>query len=194
MTAGPSASATADITLLSRVAGRDAVALGELYDRHNRLLFSLILRILRDRGESEDVLQEVFVRVWDRADSYSPALGTPSAWLVRIARNRAIDRLRARQVRANVAESYDAPAVAADPTPAANPEVLARTAEHRRAIAAALDRLPAEQRTLIDAAYFEGYTQSELADRFNLPLGTVKTRIRTAMQELRKTLGPLVGG
>ena len=194
MTAGLSASATADIALLSRVAGRDAVALGELYDRHNRLLFSLILRILRDRGESEDVLQEVFVRVWDRADSYSPALGTPSAWLVRIARNRAIDRLRARQVRANVAESYDSPPVAADPTPAANPELLARTAEHRRAIAAALDRLPAEQRTLIDAAYFEGYTQSELADRFNLPLGTVKTRIRTAMQELRKTLGPLVGG
>ena len=157
-------------------------ALGELYDRHNRLLFSLILRILRDRGESEDVLQEVFVRVWDRADSYSQALGTPSAWLVRIARNRAIDRLRSRQVRANVAESHDDPPVAADPSLAANPEQLARTAEHRRAIVAALDQLPAEQRTLIDAAYFEGYTQSELAERFDLPLGTVKTRIRTAMQ------------
>jgi RNA polymerase sigma-70 factor, ECF subfamily len=194
MTAGLSASATADIALLTRVAGRDAVALGELYDRHNRLLFSLILRILRDRGESEDVLQEVFVRVWDRADTYSPALGTPLAWLVRIARNRAIDRLRSRQVRAHVAESYEAPQVAADPTPAANPELVARTAEHRRAIVAALDQLPAEQRSLIDAAYFEGYTQSELAERFNLPLGTVKTRIRTAMQELRRTLAPLVGG
>ena len=107
MMAGLSGSATADIALLTRVAGRDAGALGELYDRHNRLLFSLILRVLRDRGESEDVLQEVFVRVWDRADSYSPALGTPLAWLVRIARNRAIDRLRSRQVRANIAESYE---------------------------------------------------------------------------------------
>ncbi len=184
----------ADIALLTRVAGRDAGALADLYDRHNRLLFSLILRVLRDRGESEDVLQEVFVRVWDRADTYSPALGTPLAWLVRIARNRAIDRLRSRQVRANVAESYEDPPVAADPTPAGNPEQLARTAEHRRAIVAALDQLPPEQRTLIDAAYFEGFTQSELAERFNLPLGTVKTRIRTAMQELRKTLGPLVGG
>ena len=67
----------ADIALLTRVAGRDAGALADLYDRHNRLLFSLILRVLRDRGEAEDVLQDVFVRVWDRADSYSPALGTP---------------------------------------------------------------------------------------------------------------------
>lgn len=183
----------ADIALLTRIAGRDAAALGELYDRHNRLLFSLIMRVLRDRGESEDALQDVFMRVWDRADSYRPALGTPSTWLVRIARNRAIDRLRSRQVRANVAESYDDPPVAADLSPAGNPEQSARTAEHRRAIVAALDQLPAEQRTLIGAAYFEGYTQSELADRFNLPLGTVKTRIRTAMQALRQSLGPLAG-
>ena len=192
MTAGFSGPATADVALLTRIAGRDAAALGELYDRHSRLLFSLIVRVLRDRGDSEDVLQEVFVRVWDHADSYSPTLGTPSAWLVRIARNRAIDRLRTRQVRANVAESNDDAPVAADPTLASNPEQLARTAEHRRAIAAALDQLPLEQRTLIDAAYFEGFTQSELAERFNLPLGTVKTRIRTAMQTLRKTLAPLV--
>src|SRR5687768_1253949 len=171
MVAGSPGSATTDIALLTRVAGRDAGALADLYDRYNRLLFSLILRVLRDRGESEDVLQDVFVRVWDRADTYSPALGTPLAWLVRIARNRAIDRLRSRQVRANVAESYEDPPVAADPTPAGNPEQLARTAEHRRAIVAALDQLPPEQRTLIDAAYFQGFTQSELADRFGLPLG-----------------------
>ena len=194
MVAGSSGSATTDIALLTRVAGRDAGALADLYDRHNRLLFSLILRVLRDRGESEDVLQEVFVRVWDRADSYSPALGTPLAWLVRIARNRAIDRLRSRQVRANIAESYEDPPVAPDATPPGHPEQLARTAEHRRAIVAALDQLPVEQRTLIDAAYFQGFTQSELAERFGLPLGTVKTRIRTAMQTLRQTLGPLVGG
>jgi RNA polymerase sigma-70 factor (ECF subfamily) len=192
MTAGFSGPATADVALLTRIAGRDAAALGELYDRHSRLLFSLIVRVLRDRGESEDALQEVFVRVWDHADSYSPTLGAPSAWLVRIARNRAIDRLRTRQVRANVAASTDEAPAAADPTPAGNPEQLARTAEHRRAIVAAMDELPLEQRTLIDAAYFDGFTQSELAERFNLPLGTVKTRIRTAMQALRKTLAPLV--
>jgi RNA polymerase sigma-70 factor, ECF subfamily len=189
MVAGSSGSATTDIALLTRVAGRDAGALADLYDRHNRLLFSLILRVLRDRGESEDVLQEVFVRVWDRADTYSPALGTPLAWLVRITRNRAIDRLRSRQVRAHIADSYEDPPVAT--APAGNPEQLARTAEHRRAIVAALDQLPPEQRTLIDAAYFDGFTQSELADKFGLPLGTVKTRIRTAMQTLRGALASL---
>jgi RNA polymerase sigma-70 factor (ECF subfamily) len=73
----------ADIALLDRIARRDQAGLAELYDRHCRLLFSLILRILRDRGEAEDVLQEVFIRVWDRADSYNPSLGTPAAWLVR---------------------------------------------------------------------------------------------------------------
>ena len=191
MTVGLSASATADVALLARIARRDAAALADLYDRYNRLLFSLIVRILRDRGESEDVLQEVFVRVWDRADSYTAVLGTPSAWLVRIARNRAIDRLRSRQVRAAVSGSVDDLPVAVDPAPESDPERLARTAEHRRAIVSALDQLPPEQRTLIDAAYFEGYTQSELAERFALPLGTVKTRIRTAMQTLRQALARL---
>jgi len=98
------------------------------------LLFSLILRVVVDRGDSEDVLQEVFMRVWDRADSYTAALGTPSAWLVRIARNRAIDRLRSRRVRAHVAESVEDAPIAVDLTATANPELLASTAEHRRAI------------------------------------------------------------
>ncbi len=151
----------------------------------HRLLFSLILRVLRDRGESEDVLQEVFVRVWDHAGSYSPALGAPSAWLVRIARNRAIDRLRSRQVRADLAEPMDLMPPAVDKTVSGDPERLTGVSEQRRAIDAALDDLPPEQRVLIESAFFEGYTQSELAEKFNLPLGTVKTRIRTAMQALR---------
>jgi RNA polymerase sigma-70 factor, ECF subfamily len=179
-----------DIALIARVAGRDASALAELYDRHHRLLFSLIVRVLRDRGESEDVLQEAFVRAWDRAGTYDATLGTPLAWLVRIARNRAIDRLRSRQVRANVAESLDAPATP-DATSEGNPEGVATTAEQRRAIVAALDALPVEQRQLVESAFFEGYSQSELAEKFNLPLGTVKTRVRTAMQRLRAALASL---
>src|SRR5918911_4991433 len=105
----------ADITLIERIVARDERAIGELYDRHNRLLFGLILRILRDRGEAEEVLQEVFVLVWTKAETYNVALGSPAAWLVRIARNRAIDRLRSNTVRQRTAES--APMPEAVPTP-----------------------------------------------------------------------------
>ena len=190
-----STTSAADIALLDRIARRDQGGLAELYDRHCRLLFSLILRILRDRGEAEDVLQEVFVRVWDRADSYNPSLGTPAAWLVRISRNRAIDRLRSRTVRAGIqAPEIDRPEQAADPAPDADPERFAASTEERRVIAEAVAALPPEQRVLIECAFFEGDTQSELAERFDLPLGTVKTRIRTGMQSLRRALAPLGGG
>ncbi len=98
-----------DIALLDRIVARDEQAVGELYDRHNRLLFGLILRILRDRGEAEEVLQEVFVLVWTRAETYNVTLGPPAGWLVRIARNRAIDRLRANAVRLRAVESAPMP-------------------------------------------------------------------------------------
>jgi len=91
-----------DFTLLQRIAARDTAALADLYDRHSRLVFGLILRIVRGRGEAEDLLQETFVRVWNRAEIYDARLGGPLPWIVRVARNRAIDRVRARRVRASV--------------------------------------------------------------------------------------------
>ena len=172
----------ADIALIERIVTREADAVGELYDRHNRLLFGLILRILRHRSDAEEVLQEVFVLVWTRAETYNVALGSPAAWLVRIARNRAIDRLRANTVRLRAVES--APAAAN----VDNPEAQATASEQQRVVARALESLPSDQRTLIEEAYFLGMTQSELADKFKLPLGTVKTRIRAGMQALRQQL------
>jgi len=171
-----------DIALLDRIVARDEQAVAELYDRHHRLLFGLILRILRDRSEAEEVLQEVFVLVWTRAETYNVALGPPAAWLVRIARNRGIDRLRANNVRVRAVESAPLP-VAAD-----SPETRAALSEQQRAVACALQSLPQDQRVLIEQAYFLGLTQSELAERFDLPLGTVKTRIRTGMMALRGLL------
>jgi RNA polymerase sigma-70 factor (ECF subfamily) len=170
-----------DIDLLNRVIARDGEALGELYDRHSRLLYGLILRILRDSGEAEEVLQDVFVQVWRRVETFNAALGTPVAWLVRIARNRAIDRLRANSLRARALE---APPLA----PCESPEAHAAISEQQRAIARALDQLSAEERKLLECAYYLGLTQSELAERFGLPLGTVKTRIRTALGALRREL------
>ena len=171
-----------DIALLDRIVARDEQAVAELYDRHHRLLFGLILRILRDRSEAEEILQEVFVLVWTRAETYNVALGSPAAWLVRIARNRGIDRLRANNVRVRAVEAAPLP-VAAD-----SPETRAALSEQQRAVACALESLPQDQRVLIEQAYFLGLTQSELAERFKLPLGTVKTRIRTGMMALREQL------
>ena len=171
-----------DIALIDRIVARDERAVGELYDRHNRLLFGLILRILRDRSEAEEVLQEVFMLVWTRAETYNVTLGPPAAWLVRIARNRAIDRLRSNSVRLRAVES------APMPEAAKSPETSAVLSEQQRAVRDALDALPADQRILIEHAYYLGLTQSELAERFELPLGTVKTRVRTGMLALRQHL------
>jgi RNA polymerase sigma-70 factor (ECF subfamily) len=179
----PDEHTTADIRLIERVAARDAGAVSDLYDRHNRLLYSLILRIVRDRGEAEEVLQEVFVAVWTRAETYNAALGSPAAWLVRIARNRAIDRRRANARRPQAVEM--APS---QPDTNDDPETRAASGERRNAVARALDALPRDHRELIEQAYFLGLTQSELSERHQLPLGTVKTRIRSGMMLLRQQL------
>ena len=172
-----------DVTLIERIGAREASAVGDLYDRHSRLLYGLILRILRDRSEADEVLQEVFVAVWNRAATYDVTLGSPVAWLVRIARNRAIDRLRANTARARAVES-----VPLELHPSENPELSALLSEQQRVVARALDAIPREQRDLIEEAYYLGLTQSELADRHKLPLGTVKTRIRTGLLMLRQHL------
>ena len=178
-----------DLDLMQRIAARDTAALAGLYDRHSRLLFSLILRIVRDRGEAEDLLQEAFVRVWTRAEMYDARMGGPLPWIVRVARNCAIDRLRARRVRAAVdTPAIDVTAVETAPPAAAiqTPEAAVLVAESHRTLADALAGLPAEQRQLIEAAFFEGYTHSELAQRFGLPLRTVRARIRAGMLASRK--------
>ena len=177
-----------DIALVQRVVARDATAIGELYDRHSRLLYGLILRIVRDRSEAEEILQEAFVQLWTRAETYDANVGPPVAWLVRIARNRAIDRMRANAVRAKTVEATPMP------PPAESPEARAVLSEQQRAVARALEGLPPDQRQLIEDAYFQGLTQSELAERFNLPLGTVKTRVRTGMMTLRRELKHIMVG
>jgi RNA polymerase sigma-70 factor (ECF subfamily) len=177
-----------DLALLQRVARRDESAIGELYDRHGRVLYGLVLRIVRDAGDAEDVIQEVFLRVWEKGASYNPSLGSPMAWLVRIARNRAIDRVRARQSRPAMQPSDDIFEILLEGDEDLSPERAARASEEQRAITGALGKLSPEQRTLIEAAFFLGYTQSELASAFKLPLGTVKTRIRTGLLAMREHL------
>jgi len=171
-----------DLLLLDRVAKGDQCAVGELYDLHSRLLFGLLVRILAERAEAEEVLQEVFVQAWKRAHTYDPSRGTPAGWLCGIARNRAIDRLRTRARGARTLEGVTAP------LPPETPEAVASGNERHRNVHRALNSLPAEQRDLIERAYFNGATQSEMALDLGLPLGTVKTRVRTGLQTLRRVL------
>ncbi len=174
------------MTLFERIGARDASAVADLYDRHRRLLYSLILRILRDRSEAEEILQEVFVLVWNRVDTYNVALGSPAAWLVRIARNCAIDRLRANLARGHAVESMRLEVHLTE-----NLETSASLTEWQRAIMQALDAIPREQRDLIEDAYYLGFTQSEIAERHKLPLGTVKTRILSGLLSLREQLSQI---
>lgn len=171
-----------DTSLLDRVARGDQLAVGELYDRHSNLLFGLLVRILSDRGEAEEVLQEVFVQAWTRAHTYDGSRGTPAGWLCGIARNRAIDRLRARTRGVRTLEGVTAPSAPE------TPEALASTSERSRDVHQALTSLPPEQRELIERAYFAGSTQSEMAMELGLPLGTVKTRVRAGLLTLRRLL------
>jgi len=180
-----------DLSLLQRIVARDETAIAELYDRHSRLAFSVIRRILRRPADAEDVLQETFVRVWARADTYDARLGSPATWLTRIARNRAIDRLRAQRARADVDASL---AVDSDTDRTRELDlretqgVPMEDAAAAVTIRDAVSHLPEAQRVLIEAAFFEGYTHQELAMRFGVPLGTVKTRIRSGLTALRGRL------
>ena len=181
---------TDDLTLLKRMAARDDAAVAEFYDRHSRLAFAIIRRMLQSPSDAEEVLQETFVRVWSRAETYDPRLGSPAAWVVRIARNRAIDRLRGRRARADVNAPVPVAtetARAETPSPGTRDTMIQNT-DAALAVRGAVAALPAPQRTLIEAAFFEGYTHQELSTRFGVPLGTVKTRIRNGLVSLRVRL------
>jgi RNA polymerase sigma-70 factor (ECF subfamily) len=176
-----------DRALLRAVAARDKEALRQLYTRHSAVLFALALKVLSDRPEAEDVLQEAFVQVWKTAGSFDEGRGKPIGWLIMLTRSRAIDRLRSRKTRTRVTESMakDASQVGEARTPA--DEALATEAQ--RTVRTALKSLPSEQRVAIELAYFGGLTQFEIAQQLSQPLGTVKTRIRNGMMRLREQLG-----
>ena len=172
--------------LLARIAQGDREAFGRFYDAFAGLALGLIRRILRDPAASEEVLQEVFWQIWQEAARYDPHRGSPEAWVVMRAKTRAIDRLRAirRREKTFVAPVDEAVASAPD-HPTENPGVVA---ERRGLVRSALDGLPEPQRRVVELAFFEGLTQSEIASRLGEPLGTVKTRARLALERLRSLL------
>ena len=179
-----------DQAALRRIAQGEGDAVAELYDRHVRSIYSLALRILHEPAEAEDVVQEVFSQAWRQASSYNPSRGAVAAWLLTLARSRAIDRLRARRARPHGQSDERAAGHIVDPGPLVDAQVL--SAEQIDRLRAALDELPVLQRAAIELAYFEGFTHAKIAERLEQPLGTVKTRIRLALIKLREVLAGTV--
>jgi RNA polymerase sigma-70 factor (ECF subfamily) len=181
-----------DVEHLHAIARGDEKAFASLYDTYNSILLGLLLRILNSRVEAEDVLQEVFLQVWQRASTFDEARGRPFTWLVTLTRSRAIDRLRSSNARERtaLAAALDAPESTSDDD--ASDEVV--RSEQSELVHRALDAIPEEQRRTLLLAYFEGLTQTEIAERLKQPLGTVKTRMRAGMIKLRELLGKRRGG
>lgn len=165
----------------------DETALGALYDRWVRSLYSLVLHLLKDPDEAEDVVEETFWQAWRKAGSYEPSRGAVSTWLLTIGRRKALDRLRARK-RSREDLLADDRSLADLPSSEPDPSLDVEGAELRENIRQALNGLPDEQRQVLELGYFNGLSQSEIADVTGQPLGTVKTRMRLAMQKLREPL------
>ena len=181
----PHGTAEADISVVQRLAAGDRDAVAELYDRHAARVMGLAIRIVRNSSDAEDVVQEVFSQAWRTAPNYQPARGTVAGWLLMMARTRAIDRLRSRQTRRDSGDAPDLDGLPADVAPVSEQLIASQQAARVRE---AMMTLPVEQRTALELAYFEGLTQTEIAERTQTPLGTVKTRIRTALTSLRRSV------
>jgi RNA polymerase sigma-70 factor (ECF subfamily) len=174
-----------DRQAMARLAAGDASVVGSLYDRHARAVFSLAVRVLGDRADAEEIVQDVFAQVWSQASRFDAARGTFAAWVLMMTRSRAIDRLRARRAGgASVAAEMVAEPV--DPIPTQEQSAIA--GEDADRMRGALQDLNASQREAIELAYYEGLSQSEIAERLQEPLGTVKTRIRSGLLKLRAAL------
>lgn len=176
-----------DSELLRQIAAGDRASFAEFYDRHSTLMFSVACRILKDSNEAQDVLQEAFLQVWEKAARFDPKLGKASSWAAILVRNKAVDRIRSSQRRVRLAEEAGAEQAAmANVDDTANESIYGH--EKANLIQSAIVQLPAEQRQAIELAYFSGLTQDEISKKLSQPLGTVKARIRRGLLKLRDRL------
>lgn len=179
-----------DVSLIRQIALARPDALSALYDRYSRLVFSLALHIVGEAEAAEEVTQDVFFRIWEKAEIYQAEQARVSTWMTSITRNRSIDLLRKRKVRPE-GHSLGWEEFQPDWEPVSersDPEALTADAIQNQRVRAAVASLPVEQQRALAMAFFEGYSHSEIAERLGEPLGTIKTRIRSGMQKLRSLL------
>jgi RNA polymerase sigma-70 factor (ECF subfamily) len=183
-------SAEHDDNLALRLQRRDPEAMGDLYDRFGRLTYSVILAIVRDAALAEDLLQETFLRVWNQAHAFEPGRGALGPWLLAMARDRAIDRVRA--LDPDERERHSAlvePGLFVGPAMFVDMDKKVLNTDHPRVIRSAIAKLSADQRKVIELAYYEGLSQRGMAERMGEPLGAVKIWVREAVKHLREALG-----
>jgi RNA polymerase sigma-70 factor, ECF subfamily len=183
-----------DVEHVAGAAAGDGSALAALYDNHSRAVYSLILRVVGDESDAEDVLQEVFAQAWRQASRYDTSRGTVAAWLLTMARTRAIDRLRARRARPDTSVTTPDEAWLDISAPVVDPGDAIAAERDAERVRLALQELPLLQRLAIELAYYEGLTQTEIAERLEQPLGTIKTRIRLGLLKLRDVLAEKPAG
>ena len=175
-----------DWALMLAIAGGDRAALSALYDRHSPLLLAICRRVLKDANEAEDVLTDIFFEVWRKADRFDAARGSPLTYLVTLSRSRAIDRKRSRDSRPKITSDFtDA---ASETAPAPTPLQSIDIQEQRQQVRVALANLDATQREALECAFYDGLSHSEIAQKLNRPLGTIKTYIRQGLIQLRESL------
>jgi RNA polymerase sigma-70 factor (ECF subfamily) len=177
-----------DVELMALIARAHPDALGELYDRYHRLVFSLALNVVADYATAEEITLDVFTRLWEKAETYRPDQAKVTTWLFSMTRHRSIDMLRQRQARPerNTLSWAD---LSTTTNPGLNsPEEVVELTSRRERVRAAVAQLPTDQKQVLTLAYFRGYTHRQIAEMLQQPLGTVKTRLRSAMQKLRQIL------
>lgn len=179
-----------DAKLIKLIVDGDSGALSELYDRYSRLVFSLAIKTVGDQAVAEEITQDVFFRIWEKAATYHAEQAKVSTWLTSIARYRSIDMLRRRGVRpeSNSIAWPELPPGSVPSTDGRRPEDFAAESLQAQRVRDAVEQLPVEQQQALEMAYFYGYSHSQIAETLDIPLGTIKTRIRLGMQKLRKIL------
>ena len=178
-----------EMDLLARVAKHERAAFEQLYDRYSNIIYATAMKFLKEDADAQDVVQDVFIQIWDKAKLYDPAKGKPLTWALTLTRNRSIDRIRAIQRRTRLRDDFEKETVVDESAGVREALSGVDASEKSQILRDAVGRLSPEQRNVIELAFFSGFTQSEIADRLGEPLGTIKARARRGLMKLKEILG-----